>query len=134
LKAKKQTTVSRSSSESEYRALASTACEIQWINYILQELQLPCTTPALLLCDSDSACHIAHNTIFHERTKHLDINCHVVRERLDKGLFKLLPINSSHQLADIFTKPLEPTPFHNLLSKLGVSDIYSPAYEGGIGE
>lgn len=81
-KSKKQSTVSRSPSEAEYHALASTTCELQWLTYLLQDLQVPSITPALLYCDSKSACHIASNSSFHERTKHIDIDCHVIREKL----------------------------------------------------
>ncbi|XP_019450640.1 PREDICTED: uncharacterized protein LOC109352909 [Lupinus angustifolius] len=125
-KSKKQQTVARSSSEAEYRALASTSCELQWITYLMQSLQIVYTSPALLYCDNTSACHIANNNVFHERTKHIEIDCHVVRERLLQHLFHLLPISSSEQYADILTKPLDPTPFHYLLSKMGVINIYSP--------
>lgn len=126
-RSKKQSTVSRSSSEAEYRALASTVCEIQWLTFLLQDLRVPFITPALLYCNSQSARHIAANASFHERTKHIDIDCHVVREKLQAGLFHLLPIPSSTQLADILTKPLDPQPFGFLLSKLGVHNLYSAA-------
>jgi hypothetical protein len=125
-KSKKQATISRSSTEAEYRALASTVCEIQWLTYLLADLQVSSISPAVLYCDSQSARHIAANATFHERTKHIDIDCHVVREKLRSKLFKLLPIPSSAQLADILTKPLDPQPFSYLLSKLGVHSIYSP--------
>jgi hypothetical protein len=126
-RSKKQTTVSRSSSEAEYRALASTTCELQWLTYLLQDLQVSFIQPALLYCDSQSARHIAFNPTFHERTKHIDIDCHVVRQQLQAGLFHLLPISSANQLADFFTKALEPTLFCNLHSKLGVMNIHCPA-------
>jgi hypothetical protein len=125
-KSKKQATISRSSTEAEYRALASTVCEIQWLAYLLADLQVSSISPAVLYCDSQSARHIAANATFQERTKHIDIDCHVVREKLRSKLFKLLPIPSSAQLADILTKPLDPQPFSYLLSKLGVHSIYSP--------
>jgi len=106
-KTKKQSTVSRSSSEAEYRALATTVYELQWLTYILQDLQISIDKTANLFCDNEAARHIASNLVFHERTKHIDIHCHVVRERLQAGLFHLLPIQSTQQPADIFTKPLE---------------------------
>lgn len=65
---KKQTTVSRSSTEAEYRALASIVCELQWLTYLLQHINLPFISLAFLYCDSNSATHIAQNPIFHERT------------------------------------------------------------------
>jgi len=112
-RSKKQTTVSRSSSKAEYRALASTTCELQWLTYLLQDLQISFIQPSLLYCDSQFARHIALNPTFHERTKHIDIDCHVVQQQL--------------QLADFFTKALEPATFCNLHSKLEVMNIHSPA-------
>ena len=104
-KAKKQSTVSRSSAEAEYRALASLTCELQWFFYLLKDLGIePCT--AVIYCDNTSAIKIAENPVFHERTKHIDIDCHIVRQKLQQGLIKLLSVSSSHQLVDCFTKPL----------------------------
>jgi hypothetical protein len=129
-KSKKQQTISRSSSEAEYRALASSTCELQWLTYLLRDLQVTLTQQPSMYCDSQSAIHIASNPVFHQRTKHLDIDCHVVRERLQAGLMKLLPVSGYHQLADIMTKALHPTNFHRLLTKLGLLDIYRPQLEG----
>jgi hypothetical protein len=129
---KKQLTVSRSSSEAEYRALASATCELQWLLYLLRDLHVQCTKLPVLFCDNQSALHIAANPVFHERTKHLDIDCHIVREKLHAGILKLLPVSSQDQLADFFTKPLLPQPFATLLSKLGLIDIYQPPACGGL--
>ncbi|CAL0326485.1 unnamed protein product [Lupinus luteus] len=126
-KCKKQNTVSRSSSEAEYRALALASCEIQWLSYLMDDLLQSNFKDALLYCDNDSARFIAANSVFHERTKHIDIDCHVVRERLQNKLFHLLPINTKDQAADLLTKALEPALFHQLLPKLGVINIFSPA-------
>lgn len=129
-KSKKQATVSRISSEAEYRALASVTCEIQWFSFLLDDLRIPYEKPALLFCDNDSAVQIAHNQVFHERTKHIEIDCHVVREKINLGVLKLLPISSSLQLADILTKALHPHVFKNCYGKLGMSNIHSQL-EGG---
>ena len=96
---KKQSTVSRSSSEAEYRALASTTCELQWLTYLLQDFRATFTQPATLYCDNQSAIQIATNPVFHERTKHIEIDCHLVRHKVNSGLIKLLPVSSSLQLA-----------------------------------
>ncbi|CAJ2657635.1 unnamed protein product [Trifolium pratense] len=129
-KSKKQLTVSKSSSEAEYRALASATCELQWLSYLLRDLQVHTDKLPALYCDSQSALHIATNPVFHERTKHLDIDCHIVRERLQEGLMKLLPISGYNQLADILTKALHPANFHRLFSNLGLINIFRPQLEG----
>ncbi len=87
--------MSRSSSEAEYRALASVTCELQWITYLLHDLHVPFTQPALIYCDNQSALSITANPTFHERTKHIELDCHIVREKSQQGLVKLLPISSS---------------------------------------
>lgn len=125
-KAKKQVTVSRSSSEAEYRALAYATCELQWLLYLLQDLKITCSKTPVLFCDNQSALHIAANPVFHERTKHLEIDCHVVREKLQAGVLKLLPIPTALQVADMFTKALQPRFFQGFVSKLGLVNIFPP--------
>ncbi|MCI50237.1 copia protein, partial [Trifolium medium] len=89
-----------------------------------QDLHVTCSKLPVLYCDNQSALHIAANPVFHERTKHLDIDCHVVREKLQAGLMKLLPVSSKDQIADFYTKSLLPQPFGILLAKLGMVNIY----------
>jgi len=125
-KSKKQGTISKSSCEAEYRAMTTVTCEIQWLVYLLQDLQVPFEQPSLLCCDNDLARYIATNPVFHERTKHIEINCHIVIEKLKKGLIHLLPISTTEQLA-VYTKALGPQSFKNICSKLGLINICSPA-------
>ncbi|XP_019167288.1 PREDICTED: uncharacterized protein LOC109163021 [Ipomoea nil] len=125
-RSKKQATVSRSSSEAEYRALAATVCEIQWITTLLRDLRIRLHKPAALFCDNKSEIAIGENHVFHERTKHLDIDCHIVREKLNQGVIKLLSVSSSAQVADGFTKALPISSFQTFVSKLGVQDLHTP--------
>ena len=81
-KSEKQTIVVRSSAEAEYRALASTTSEILWIQQLLKDFGFSNSSPTLLFCDNQATIHIASNPSFHERTKHIEIDCHFVRDKV----------------------------------------------------
>ncbi|MCI22467.1 copia protein, partial [Trifolium medium] len=116
--------VSRSSSEAEYRALSTATCELIWIMFLRKDLNVPCTRPSVLYCDNQSALHIASNPVFHERTKHLEIDCYLVCEKVQQGLLRLLPISTQEQLVDCLTTALPVAKFNAFISKLGLLDIY----------
>lgn len=103
---KKQVTGSRSFSEDEYRALVADTCDLQWLVYLLAYLKTSPTKPPTFYCDNLSVIHIAVNPVFHERVKHLENYCFLVREKFQNGLFKLLTISSKAQVADFSTKSL----------------------------
>ena len=85
-KSKKQDNVSRSSAEAEYWAMANTCLELTWLRYILQDLKVSQKAPTSLFCDNQAALYIAANPVFHERTKHIEIDCHIVREKMQTGM------------------------------------------------
>ena len=70
--------MSRSSAETEYRSMATTVCEIIWIRQLLSDLYVCCLDPVSLYCDSQAARHIANNPVYHERTEHIEVDCHFV--------------------------------------------------------
>lgn len=81
----------------------------------------------VLYCDNEAALHIAKNSVYYERTKHIARDVHVVRERIAYGFLKTLHINTEHQLADVFTKPLTAPQFRYLLPKIRLYHLYSPS-------
>ncbi|XP_055825640.1 secreted RxLR effector protein 161-like [Solanum dulcamara] len=84
-KSKKQETVSRSSAKAEFRSMANCAAEVTWLIGLFRDLGFQVDLPVRMVCDSESAIQIAVNPIFHERTKHIDIDCHFVREKICQG-------------------------------------------------
>ena len=129
-KSKKQQVVSRSSAESEYRAMACVASEIVWLVALLDTFGYTHKGPASLYCDSKAALYIAANPVFHERTKHIEIDCHFIREKIEDGLIKTFHVPTRHQLVDLFTKPLHQKQFMFLLSKMNLINIYNSSLEG----
>ena len=93
-----------SSIEAEYRALADITFELLWLRWLLKDLGVSTSSATPLYCDNQSVIHIAHNDVFHERTKHIKIDCHFINYHLVYGALKLILVSSKDQLADIFTK------------------------------
>ncbi|KAK9200255.1 hypothetical protein WN944_015452 [Citrus x changshan-huyou] len=117
---KKQQIVSRSSAESEYRALALAVSEVLWILYVLKELKMsPLQVPALH-CDNKSAEALANNPKYHSRTKHIELDLHFVRDHIARNEVHISHVSSCDQVADVLTKPLAFDQFNYLRSKLNV--------------
>ena len=123
-RSKKQTLVARSSTEAEYRALANTTQELVWLRWLLSDMGVSHSAATNLYCDNQSAIQIAHNDVFHDRTKHIEIDCHFIRQHVTSGHVRLLFVTSADLTADLFTKAHLPGRFSDLLSKLKlISDL-----------
>ena len=96
--------MARSSTEAEYCALADTTSKLLWLQWLLKDLGVSTSSATPLYCDNQSAIHTAHNDVFHERTKHIEIDCHFIRYHLVYGALKPISVSSKDQLTDIFTK------------------------------
>ncbi|KAL0287825.1 UNVERIFIED_CONTAM: Retrovirus-related Pol polyprotein from transposon RE1 [Sesamum angustifolium] len=131
-KTKKQTTVARSTPKAEYRSLGMTVCELQWISYLLRDLHVHVPTPISLYCDNQAALHIVANPVFHERTKHLEIDCHLVRDKFKSGFVLPTHISGTNQLVDLFMKLLPCAAFLCFLSKLSLVSLSQALLEGGM--
>ena len=86
--------------------MAQSVCEIMWLHQLLMEVGIKTMVPAKLWCDNQTALYIALNPVFHEQTKHIEIDLHIVREKIQLGLISTGYVKTREQLGDIFTKAL----------------------------
>jgi len=121
-RSKKQDTVSCSTAEAEFRAMGLATKEMIWLARLLLEFRVP--FQAYLYCDNTSALHIANNSVFHERTKWIELDCYKTREAIECGFLKTMFVKTRNQLADTLTKALHPAPFRDLISKMGMTNIF----------
>ncbi|OIT18727.1 retrovirus-related pol polyprotein from transposon tnt 1-94, partial [Nicotiana attenuata] len=127
---RKQKSVSRSSTEAEYRALAAATSEITWIELLLREIGCFTSSIPILWCDNLSATYLTANPIFHSRTKHMEINFYFVRDKVRAKSLSVRYVSSQDQVADALTKPLSKVRFLDLKSKLTV--VPHPAQLEGV--
>ena len=111
--------------------MSAAASEITWLVRLLEELGLTALKPVTLNCDNMSAMHIAQNPVFHERTKHIAIDCHFTREKVLEGLLHLAYVPTTAQLANTFTKSIPSPQFNLLKSKLGMVSVM-PSLRGDV--
>ena len=119
--------MSLSSTEAEYRAMTEACCELTWLPYLLRDLGVLHQEPALLHCDNKAALHIAANPIFHEHTRHIEMDSHYIRKKIQDGSILTRHVSSAHQLAcRRFDQTIGKGFFSPMIRKLGVQDIHYP--------
>jgi hypothetical protein len=125
-RSKKQNVVSWSAAEAEYRGMAQGIYELLWLRLLLTEIGIKVGSPMQLYCDNQAAQEIANNPVQHDRTKHVEVDRHFIKEKLDEDLVAIPFVRSEEQLADILTHAVSGKVFWDSLDKLGIGDIYAP--------
>ena len=117
---KKQTVVAHSTAEAEYIAAYVAANQLIWLRKMLIDLDFVQKNPTELFCDNTSAIAISKNSVFHDKTKHMKIKFHAVRQFQQEGELELIYCTTEEQLADLFTKPLTKNRFEILRERIGM--------------
>nr|GEY22964.1 ribonuclease H-like domain-containing protein [Tanacetum cinerariifolium] len=117
---KRQPTLSRSSAEADYRGVANVVAETCWIRNLLRELHTPLSSATIVYCDNVSAVYLSSNPVQHQRTKHIEIGIHFVRDLVATGRFAFLYVPSRFQYADIFAMSLPSALFDEFRDSLSV--------------
>jgi len=104
--------------------MSSVSSEVVWLQRLLMELVVPCSQPITLFGDNTSAISIATNPLHHERTKHIEVDFHYIRELVQDKILSLVHVSSHEQIADLFTKPMSYAHHSYLVSKLMLVDNY----------
>lgn len=123
---KKQSVVSRSSAEVEYKSMVNAVSEVVWITASLKELGNGINDLLTIYSDSKEDLQIAANQIFHERIKHIKIDCHFIRQKIQEGTVRTKYVSSKDQIADILNKGFPRLQNEHLVSKLGVLNVFTP--------
>ena len=126
-RSKKQNVVARSNTEAEFRAVAQGICELLWLKLLLEELKVTSHQPMKIYCKNKAVINISHNQVHHDQTKHVEVDRHFIKEKLEEGTICMTYIPSAQQAADLLTKALARPAFEKLRDKLKLLNIFVPA-------
>lgn len=125
-RSKKQNVVARSSAEAEFRAVAQGICEGLWLRKLLEELHVKTKFLIKMFCDNKAAINISLNSVQHDRIKHIEVDIHFIKEKVEEGTICTTYVPTQEQVADIFTKGLSCPTFNDFICKLDMINIYDP--------
>lgn len=125
-KNQKQTVVSKSSDESKLRALAQGIMEQLWLKQVLEEMHVKADLPLKLYGNNMAAISMPLNPVQHERSKHIEIDRHFIREKVEESIACLIYLPTKLQVADVLTKGLHGPTFHSCIHKLDMINVYAP--------
>ena len=129
-RSKKQKVVALSSAEAEFRGMAKGICELLWLRKLLTEIGFAPSCEMDLFCDNKAAIDISHNPVQHDRTKHVKVDRHFIKQNIEAKIIRFPFVKSEDQLADILTKAVCRKTFYSSLAKLGIRDLYAPTCGG----
>ena len=125
-RSQKQKVVALSSTEAEFRGRSKGLCELLWLKRLLEEIGYSPESTMNLFCDNKVAIEIAHNPVQHDRTKHVKVDRHFIKQKLEDKIVQFPFVKSEDQLTDILTKVVSSKVFYNSLDKLSIANIYVP--------
>jgi hypothetical protein len=125
-RSKKQNVVALSSAEAEFRGMAKGLCELLWLKRLLIEIGFAPNCEMNFFCDNKAAIDISHNPVQHDRTKHMEVDRHFIKQNFETKTIRFPFVKPENQLADVLTKAVCSKDFYNSLHKLGIRDIYAP--------
>ena len=106
--------------EAEYIATSMACCEAVWLRKLFSELFGHVLDTTVILCDNQSGIRMTENPVLHDRSKHIDIRYHFIRDMVQRGTVRLDHIGTDEQVADILTKPLGKVKFLTFRERLGI--------------
>lgn len=121
-RSKKQKVVSLSSAEAEFRGIVKGIAEVLWLRKLLTEMGFPPKNACRLMCDNKAAISISEYPVQHDRTKHVEVDRHFIKEKLEEEIICLPYTRAEDQLADILTKAVPNRVYHEVLRKLSIGD------------
>lgn len=122
--------ISRSNDEAKFKVIAQRICELLWIKIIPDDLKINWREPMKIYCDKKLAINITYNPIKYDCTKHVEVDKHFLKEKLECELICTPYVFTKNQLANIFTKRLNNHTFKDITNKLEMVDLYHSVWTG----